>query len=267
MKMPPRIKVAASRPGIERLIFTADGYRLAGLLHRPARQGFPVVVGCHGLQSDAASPKQRALAQACTARGIAFLRFDHRGCGASEGAFAAVTSLAGRVSDLRAAAGAVLRVPGADGRLGLFGSSLGAAVCMAAAEALKPAAMVLFAAPVRSRTIAGGPSPAAAFQEGAGLDFDLGAVLPRLHHLLVIHGTADTVVPVADAREIFAAAGDPKRLLGLPGGDHRMSDPVHQGLFVAEAVDWFAAGFEAGHGKLSERPGPSHKSRLSGRFS
>jgi alpha-beta hydrolase superfamily lysophospholipase len=255
--MSPRIKVAPSNPKIERLTFTADGFRLVGRLHHSGVAAFPVVIGCHGLESDAGSPKQRALADACTARGIAYLRFDHRGCGESEGTFAADTTFAGRVRDLWAAVDAVRRVPGAAGPIALFGSSLGAAVCMAAAEAVNPAATVLFAAPVRSRTIAGVQQHSAIFQEGGGLDFDLGAVLPRLHHLLVIHGTADAVVPVADAREIFAAAGHPKRLLRQPDGDHRMSDPAHQVRFVAEAVDWFAMGFDAGHGTLPVRPDPS----------
>lgn len=257
MQMPPRIKVAPSNAKIEGLTFTADGYRLAGWLHHPGAAEFPVVIGSHGLESDADSPKQRALAGACTTRGIAFLRFDHRGRGRSEGEFAAVTSLASRVADLLAAAATVRRVAGFDGRIALFGSSLGAAVCMAAAGVLAPAAMVLFAAPVRSRTIAGAQRQSAVFREGAGLDFDLGALLPRLHHLLVIHGTADAVVPPADAHETFAAAGPPKRLLRLAGGDHRMSDPAHQARFVAEAVAWFAAGFGAGPDASPDRPEPS----------
>ena len=257
MQMSPHIKVAPANRKIERFTFTADGYRLVGRLHLPGVATFPVVIGCHGLESDAGSPKQRALADACTARGIAYLRFDHRGCGESEGTFGADTTLAGRVRDLLAAVDAVRRVPGAAGPIALFGSSLGAAVCMAAAEAVRPAATVLFAAPVRSRTIAAAPSRKAVFAGGGGLDFDLGGVLAQLDHLLVIHGTADTVVPVADAHEIFAAAGDPKRLLLQPDGDHRMSDPAHQVRFVAEAVDWFAMGFDAGHGTLPARSDPS----------
>ena len=241
MQMPTRIKAPPSARGVEKLSFLADGFRLSGWLHRPPTQRFPVVVGAHGLHSDAGSPKQRALAEACNARGIAYLRFDHRGCGESRGNFAADTTLEGRVADLLAAAETVRRVPGADGRLGLFGSSLGASVCMAAAGALKPAAMVLFAAPVRSRTVAGAARQGDLFREGAGLDFDLGVRLGRLHHLLVVHGTADTVVPVTDAQEIVTAAGHPKRLLLQPGGDHRMSDPAHQARFLAEAVKWFSS--------------------------
>jgi alpha-beta hydrolase superfamily lysophospholipase len=249
MKPPSRIKVAPPAPGLEKLDFSAGGFRLSGWLHHPGVERFPVVIGSHGLESDGASPKQRALAEACNARRIAYLRFDHRGCGASEGNFAAVTTLAGRVADLLAAAEAARQVPGADGRIALFGSSLGAAVCMAAAEALAPSAMVLFAAPVRSRTIAGSRNEAALFDSGAGLDFDLGTVTPRLHHLLVIHGTSDAVVPVADAEEIFAAAGHPKRILLQAEGDHRMSHAGHQAGFVTGAAQWFEA----------HLPGPVHR--------
>jgi alpha-beta hydrolase superfamily lysophospholipase len=241
MQTPSRIKIAPLPPVVRKLTFAADGYRLAGWLHHPGTPGFAVVVGAHGLESDAGSAKQRALADACVSRGIAYLRFDHRGCGHSEGDFVAVTTMAGRVADLGAAVDVARRMPGADGRIALFGSSLGAAVCMAAAEALKPAAMVLFAAPVRRRTIAGASLRGLGGVSGGSLDFDLGGELAHLHHLLVVHGTDDAVVPVADAREIFAAADDPKRLLLQPGGDHRMSNPIHQAVFVTEAVKWFSS--------------------------
>lgn len=75
--------------------FAADGFRLKGTLHLPAADNPPVVIGCHGLLSDRSSPKQIALAEACNALGLAFFRFDHRGCGESTGRLEAVTSLEG----------------------------------------------------------------------------------------------------------------------------------------------------------------------------
>ena len=38
--------------------------------------------------------------------------------------------------------------------------------------------------------------------------------------LLVIAGTADTVVPVSQSQQLFQAAREPKRLLILEGADH-----------------------------------------------
>ncbi|TDA70375.1 MAG: alpha/beta hydrolase [Clostridia bacterium] len=46
--------------------------------------------------------------------------------------------------------------------------------------------------------------------------------------LLVIHGTADDVVPIQDAIDLGAAAGEPKELLLLPGADHQLSRHYQQ---------------------------------------
>jgi fermentation-respiration switch protein FrsA (DUF1100 family) len=44
--------------------------------------------------------------------------------------------------------------------------------------------------------------------------------------LLLVHGEEDELVPVADAGRLFDAAGEPKELLLLPGGIHRLrQDP------------------------------------------
>jgi uncharacterized protein len=40
--------------------------------------------------------------------------------------------------------------------------------------------------------------------------------------LLLVHGEADELVPKAQARELFETAGDPKELVMLPGGEHRL---------------------------------------------
>ena len=224
------------------LHFMADGLELVGWLHRPALQTFPVVIGVHGLLSDARSPKQRSLAEACCQAGIGYFRFDHRGCGQSQGIMAA-TTLEARICDLLAAAERVRETVGSNGPIGLFGSSLGASVCIAAAQYLNPAAMVLYAGPLKSRTI--GAEAAAAQPQLAGMDlsFDLNDRIDKLHHLLVVHGTADEIVPVADAHAIHAAAGSPKRLWLQPGGDHLMSDPAHQARFLKEAMKWFRSAF------------------------
>ncbi len=83
--------------------FISDSLRLCGILHLPLQKNPPVVIGSHGLLSSGNSPKQIALAQICNARGIAYFRFDHRGCGKSEGDFASVTTFKGRCTDLACA--------------------------------------------------------------------------------------------------------------------------------------------------------------------
>lgn len=233
-------------PPLEELTFAADGLALRATLHRPAAPRPPVVIGCHGLLSDRTSPKQIALAQACSERGIAFLRLDHRGCGESAGRLDVVTTLGARADDVHAAIRLITSRPDLDGdRIGLFGSSLGGAVCIAVAGMAQTAALVTFAAPVRSRPLVEPPLP-------SGLDaghgrmrsilkggFDLAGLLPRVGRILVVHGADDEIVPLAHAHEIFAKAREPKRLIIQPGGDHRMSAESHQREFLSAAAGWF----------------------------
>jgi alpha-beta hydrolase superfamily lysophospholipase len=228
---------------VEELQFRADGFRLCGTLHLPAGRPAPLVIGCHGLLSDRRSPKQIALAEACRRRGMAYFRFDHRGCGESEGRLETGASLDHRVSDLLHAVRHLYRRPDIQQRLGLFGSSMGGAVCIRAAGRAGAAAVVTCAAPVRSR-------PLKAAFEAAGLhggrawppwreEFDLTGDLSKTGNLLVFHGDADEVVPIAHAHDIIQGAADPKRLIIQKGGDHPMSDPGHQQAFIRTAALWF----------------------------
>jgi alpha-beta hydrolase superfamily lysophospholipase len=239
-------------------MFTADGLALRGTLHLPPVATPPVVVGCHGLASDSRSPKQLALATACTAQGLAYFRFDHRGCGQSEGLFAQGAALSARASDLLAA----IRMLGARGDLspavGLFGASMGGAACLQVAGRGGIAALVTFAAPVRSRELrAGGAGRLRLRERPPSLlrdEFDLTAALPAVRAVLIFHGDADAVVPLAHARDIHRLAAEPKRLIVQENGDHLMSDAAHQEEFVREACAWLVAGLQ-GQSAARERGG------------
>ena len=215
-----------------------------GTLHLPDRSRPPVVIGSHGLFGTAGSAKQVDLAVACVAAGIGFFRFDHRGCGHSTGDFARVTTLTGRVQDLLAATKTIVDRADTALTFGFFGSSFGGTVSITAAGLRKPAAVVLCAAPVRSGDIdparaVPADDSAAAHPRPADLQFDLTGSMDGLQDVLLFHGDADEVVPYRHAGEIYAAAANPKKLFTLPGGDHRMTDPSHQKLFVAETIRWF----------------------------
>jgi alpha-beta hydrolase superfamily lysophospholipase len=207
----------------------------------------PVVIGSHGLFSDKNSPKQIHLARQCSRNGIAYFRFDHRGCGESQGHFFEATSFEARVTDYIRAVQTMRARKDTGNPIACFGSSLGAAVCMAAAATVRPAAMVVNAAPVRSKSVIpsveiaknGTPSVPAGYT--VNLRFDLSRKLSGLHHILIFHGDNDTLVSPSNAHEIFAAARDPKKLIIQPGGDHRMSDETHQNMFIDESILWFKA--------------------------
>lgn len=228
------------------IAFSSDGFILRGVLHRPPKAGAPpVIIGSHGLLSNGSSPKQIVLARRCAACGIAFFRFDHRGCGHSQGRFQDVTSLAQRCRDLLYAATTLRSRKDTGPIIGLFGSSLGGAVCLSAAQALGARAVVTVAAPVRSRGIAvleGGKSKIRAspvHDHVPPLTFDIAGQLPGLSHVLIVHGSADEVVPVENAHEIHRRVGNPKKLVVQSGGDHRMGDPDHQQTFADQATAWF----------------------------
>lgn len=226
------------------LTFDSDDYTLTGTLHLPETPDPPVIIGCHGLLANRHSMKQISLARACNTKGMAYLRFDHRGCGDSTGHFAKVTSLAARMQDLYHAVRTMQRHSEVGPLAGLFGSSFGGTVVLAYAAEYASPALITYAAPINSTNINhdnirdnSGQSPSSALLTDA-LAFDIGQKLTSIRNILVAHSESDETVPLTHAREIHRSAGDPKRLIIFPGGDHRMSDPSHQQEFEAQFIEW-----------------------------
>ncbi len=222
--------------------FTADRLTLTGTLHLPDAPDPPLVVGCHGLMADRSSPKQIALATACAQQGLAYLRFDHRGCGESQGDRQARVSLTERCEDLRHAIDAMRLRPDVGPLLGLFGSSFGGTVVLSLAARQPVSTLVTYAAPISISFAAGAVAhnPALLSLKDKTPLFDISADLSAQHSILVVHGDCDPIVPLDHARQIYKLARDPKQLVIQPGGDHPMSDPAHQRRFVDQAVAWFA---------------------------
>lgn len=234
-----------SAAGQHHVSFTADGYELQGVLHLPAVSRPPVVIGSHGLFSDGDSRKQIDLANICNRYGIAYFRFHHRGCGISQGDFQTVTSLDGRCRDLLAAIETVRAMPVIGEGLGIFGSSMGGATAIAAAAQMNAPPLVTLAAPVRSAPVLAAARNAdelrglpLSFYERQ-LSFDLSPLLGKISTVLVVHGGRDDVVPVENAEEVYRHATDPKQLLILANGDHRVTAPHHQAEFLEAAVRWY----------------------------
>ncbi|PIU50085.1 MAG: damage-inducible protein CinA [Desulfobacterales bacterium CG07_land_8_20_14_0_80_52_14] len=234
-----------SGSGSVEIFFQSDGMQLRGVLHEPNRPAPPFIVGSHGLFSDAASPKQVRLGETLSEKGIAYFRFDHRGCGKSDGDFVKVTSLEGRASDILNAIEMLNARKDLGPFLGLFGSSMGGAASLWVASRRAVPALVTVAAPLRSREIKGSDpdsnpdSLTRALLKRNSLHFDLSHNLPRIRNILLFHGDADETVPFSNALEIREKAENPKRLIRFEAGDHRMSNPVHQAIFIQEATEWF----------------------------
>src|SRR5262245_42549340 len=123
----------------------AEGHRLAALLDNPpaAPRAYALFAHCFTCGKDVHAA--RRIAEGLTALGIAVLRFDFTGLGASEGEFAN-TTFSSNVADLVAAASELRRVKRAPAIL--IGHSLGgAAVLAAASEVPEARAVVTIAAP------------------------------------------------------------------------------------------------------------------------
>ena len=111
----------------------AKGEKLAGVLDLPAGspRAYALFAHCFTCGKNVLAAKR--IAQALNALGIAVLRFDFTGIGASEGEFAN-TTFSSNVADLVAAADHLRKTHGAPALL--IGHSLGGAAVLAAAEAV-----------------------------------------------------------------------------------------------------------------------------------
>ena len=57
--------------------------------------------------------------------------------------------------------------------------------------------------------------------------------------ILILHGSADTVVPSTHAYKLYEAAPELKRLELLEGADHAFSQPEHLEEVIDLSLDWF----------------------------
>ena len=196
------------------------------------------------------------IAQALTEHGIAVLRFDFTGLGASEGEFAN-TNFSSNVADLVAAADFMRREH--DAPQILIGHSLGGGAVLAAAGAIAEVkAVVTIAAPSDPEHVKGlfGAALATIETDGeaqvqlAGRPFkikrqflvdvaaqNLAAKTASLKRaLLVMHSPTDTTVDISNALEIFTAAKHPKSFISLDDADHlltRKEDAVYVAAMIA----------------------------------
>lgn len=231
-------------PSEQTLQFQSEGFTLTGTLHLPDDHNPPVVIGCHGLLANRHSLKQISLAKACNRVGLAYLRFDHRGCGDSDGQFAEVTSLAARVQDLYHAVKTMQQLSQTGSIAALFGSSFGGTVVLDYAAQYDAPILITYAAPINSTSIHhdnirdnDGQSPSAAMLTDA-MAFDISPGIASTRQILVCHSEGDETVPVSHAKEIYRLSGSPKELLVFEGGDHRMSSEAHQDEFEANFIRW-----------------------------
>ena len=218
------------------------------------------IIICHGYSSDC-SP-DLVYAPLLHAVGYHLLFFDFRGHGASDGDY---SSLVYFERDDVLAALDYLRARGIS-RVGLLGFSMGGAVALATAP-LSP----LVVGVISDCTFAelwhitrqavrrhGMPEPfalvagwlivlLASIRLHANLfSADpvrwIGKIAPR--PVLIMHGVADADVPVAEARELFRAAREPKELWLVPSATHRQIEGIAREEYRRRVVEFFERAFE-----------------------
>ena len=222
--------------GIEEVTYaTEDGLTLSAWFLPGVgeeRQGTVVVFnGNAGNRADRL-PLGRALAD----RGYAVLLVDYRGYGGNPGS----PSESGLAADARAAVAYLQSRSDVDtDRLTYFGESLGAAVALGLAEERPPAALVL-RSPFTSLPDIGSvhypwlPTSLLLWDRYPNLERISGIDVP----VMITAGSDDTIVPVDQSRELFAAAAGPKRLIVIDGADHNDFDLTAGEQMVNEVVEF-----------------------------
>lgn len=227
-----------------------QGERLDVAFHGGTKLGTLVILG-HGVTGNKDRPLLVAVAEGLAAKGWPCLRISFSGNGDSEGEFGEST-ITKEIGDLCA----VLATVPQEKRIAYIGHSMGAAVgVLTASRRMDIQALVSLA----------GMTHAADFVErefgdvepGKGCMWDdedcplseayvedlktIGNTLEAASSVkqpwLLIHGSADDVVPVKDSRDAFDTAQGVKELIEIPGAGHVFGEESYGR--IVDAVDSF----------------------------
>jgi alpha-beta hydrolase superfamily lysophospholipase len=194
-------------------ISTEDGERIVGWWAPPSGRG-GVVLFLHGTPSTLLDTVWRL--PDLRESGLGVLAIDYRGYGRSTGS----PSELGFRADARAAFDFV-RAKAPASKIAVFGESLGTGVAVALARE-RPVAGVLLNAPyasvLRLFELRAPPLP---YRWLLSDQFNSEALIGGIKvPVMILHGTADNNVPVAEARRLFAAARGPKTMIEIEGAGH-----------------------------------------------
>jgi uncharacterized OsmC-like protein/alpha-beta hydrolase superfamily lysophospholipase len=233
----------------------ANGENLAAVLDLPrgTPRAYALLAHCFTCGKNVLAAKR--IASALTDLGLAVLRFDFTGIGASEGEFAN-TTFSSNIADLIAAADHLRKARQAPALL--IGHSLGGAAVLAAAEAVAEArAVVTIAAPSDPGHVTHlFKDKLAAIGDQGEIEVELAGRPFRIRReflndiaeqrlteriarlrkpLLIFHSPTDDVVGIENASNIFIAARHPKSFISLPGADHLLSK-TSDAIYVANVL-------------------------------
>jgi fermentation-respiration switch protein FrsA (DUF1100 family) len=215
---------------------TSDGLTLgAWFVPGPAADAPAVLVASgNGGSRVLRAPLARALSRA----GLAVLLFDYRGYGGNPGS----PSEQGLALDVRAARSYLLDRAGVpEDRLLYYGESLGCAVVTELAVEHPPAGLVLRSPFVDLAAVGSEHYPFLPVRLLLRDRYPVAQQVARVRApTTVVYGSADTIVPPAQSRQVAEAAADLHRLVEVPGADH--NDAVLlDGAALVDAVVELAA--------------------------
>jgi hypothetical protein len=223
-----------------------DGVRLHGWLLSPRdRVSLGTILFLHGNAENISTHVRSVLW--LVQEGYTVFAFDYRGYGWSGGE---APDIPGVHRDARAALSKILTLPGVSAdRLVVFGQSLGAAIAVhtvaTASPSRRPRALILDSPFTGYRRIVRDKLSSLIvtwpFAWPASRFFDdeysperwIGKIGPV--PVIVIHGTADRVVPYAHGKELYDLASEPKGIWTVEGGGHTtaLRNPEVRDQFLA----------------------------------
>ena len=221
--LPDTTPVGGSDGARDVVLETSDGLKLGAWLLPPRGpdRGVAVLVA-NGNGGNRAG--RVPLAQALAAEGLTVLLFDYRGYGGNEGS----PSERGLARDVRAAQQYLVEYGVPAERTVYFGESLGAAVVTELATSVEPGGLVLRSPFVDLASVGQVHYP---FLPVGLLLRDKFAVAEQVPGVkapvAVIYGSADSVVPPEQSREVAEVAPTLKDLVEIPGADHNDAELVH----------------------------------------
>ena len=237
----------------------ADGLKITGQLYLPCGQSkYPAVCVCHGIPARSPDPTSNGypiLAEKICQEGFAVLIFNFRGTGTSEGNF----DISGWTKDLESAINYLWELPEVDkSRLSLLSFSGGAAVSIYVASMDKRVSSVASCAcPAEFVFLTRGDNPQAIIDRFRNIgiirdnDFPastkawlngfklvnpiehISGIAPR--PLLLVHGSDDETVAISHARRLYAKAKEPRQLVIIGGGRHRLRQNDEA---MSVAINW-----------------------------
>lgn len=236
-------------------IKNAQGERLDYTFHEGQKNSKRIVVIGHGVTGNKDRPFVVALAEGLARAGFSALRFSFSGNGASGGRFVDST-ISKEVEDL----GAVLDA--LKGHTVCYaGHSMGGAVgVLRASQDSRIKCLISLAGMVHTKSFA--QREFGMVKAGEGFMWDepscplsqvylddmakINTVVDRAGQIhvpwLLVHGTADDVVPIQDSRDIFAKANEPKQFTEIEGSSHVFGGEFAP-VMVEKVVAWLKMRF------------------------